>query len=108
MDLNGVLRNDNGDVDGYLEYTMRHTPLLSPLRKKIGQSAKEFVSGKFNSNNGQLTLDGKSVSDASMLACDSYRVDLNLERGSFTGQSRGLKHKWDGHLSGTVHVERSG
>jgi hypothetical protein len=92
-----ALRRSGATVTGRYVWRLEHTTDAS-MRARVGHSAVERVRGTVDCTSGALVYAGYEVSDDTLIAADSYRVQIGADL-SLSGQSRGNEGLWDGVLS---------
>jgi hypothetical protein len=94
---------DNGDAMGEISWQLKATPPDSFLAPRVGDVAIEYVRGTFDRDKGQAMLTGYEVSDATLLALDTYKFQIKSDQITFVGMT---KHQgdWEAQASGTVIV----
>lgn len=94
---------ESGAADGQIRWDLVATPADSHIADRVGHSATEYVSGKFDRVKGLATVDGYKVSDATLIALDSYKFQLKPDRISFVGMTK-HRGQWEAQAGGTVIV----
>lgn len=94
---------DDETAAGQIRWELVATPPNSHLADRIGDSATEYVSGRFDKSDNVATLDGYDVTDPTLIALDSYKFQIKNDKVSFVGMS---KHhgEWEAEAQGSVIV----
>ncbi len=90
-------------AEGQIRWELVATPPNSHLAHRIGDSAIEYVSGRFDRANNVAMLAGHDVTDPTLIALDSYKFQIKSDKVSFVGMT---KHRgdWAAEAQGSVIV----
>jgi hypothetical protein len=91
------LRRNGASVTGQYVWRLAESPDAT-MRGRLGHTAVERVQGTVDCASGALVYAGYQVSDDTLIAADSYRVQIGAAL-ALSGQSRGNEGLWDGVLS---------
>lgn len=83
--LNIDLTRSGSGVDGAMRWTLAETP-DAMYTARVGETATEYVRGTISAT-GQLSLEGRSVTDDSLITADHYELVL-ADDGSLSGSAR--------------------
>lgn len=98
---------DNRDVEGWFEYTLTQTPDGGRHSDRIGDSAREYVRGRYDPTARYLTLRGYRVDAPQFLVTDEYRIQINPGGRGFEGTTRGASYRWDNRIQGRAERSRN-
>jgi hypothetical protein len=92
----------NDAAEGYISWQLVSTPAGSHLAHRVGAVANEFVKGRFDRRENIAIVEGYDVSDPTLLALDSYKLQIRPDK-TFVGMT---KHRgdWEAQASGNVIV----
>jgi hypothetical protein len=88
---------------GWISWELLATPTNSPLAPRIGDTAIEYVSGRFDRANNIATVAGYDISDATLIAKDTYKFQIKSDKISFVGMTKN-HGDWAAEAQGTVIV----
>lgn len=88
---------------GQIKWQLMETPPNSPLARRVGDKATEFVSGRYDRVNGIASISGYEVDDPMLLARDTYRLQIRADKVSFVGMTK-YRGDWEAAAGGTVIV----
>lgn len=94
---------DNDEATGEINWQLVATPPNSHLAHRVGDSAVEYVSGRYDRAKRLATLSGYKVSDPGLLALDTYRFQIKSDNISFIGMTK-HRGQWEAEAGGTVIV----
>jgi hypothetical protein len=91
---------------GQITWQLTRTPPGSFLEPRIGSVAVEYVSGQYDREKKQMLVTGYDVSDPTLLARDTYRLQIKSDNLSFIGMT---KHhgEWEAQTTGSVIVSEA-
>jgi hypothetical protein len=90
-------------AQGWISWELLATPTNSPLAPRIGDTAIEYVSGRFDRANNIATVAGYDISDATLIAKDTYKFQIKSDKISFVGMTKN-HGDWAAEAQGTVIV----
>jgi hypothetical protein len=88
---------------GQIKWQLMEAAPNSPLAQRVGDKATEFVSGRYDRANGIASIAGYEVSDPTLLARDTYRLQIRADKVSFVGMTK-YRGDWEAAAGGTVIV----
>lgn len=94
---------DNATAEGKIRWELVATPPNSHLVHRVGDSATEYVSGKYDKDDNVATISGYKVSDPTLIALDSYKFQIKSDKVSFVGMSK-HRGEWEAEAGGSVIV----
>jgi hypothetical protein len=97
----GVAATD--EARGEINWQLVATPSGSHIANRVGDSAIEYVSGRYDRNKRLATLAGYKVSDESLLALDTYKFQIKSDNITFVGMTK-HRGQWEAEAGGTVIV----
>lgn len=92
-----------GAADGRISWELKAAPASSPLAQRIGAIGLEYVRGRFDQEKGLAEITGYEVSDPTLLAVDSYKLQIKPDRITFVGMTK-HRGEWEAQAGGTVIV----
>lgn len=95
--------HEDESADGAIRWELVATPEGSFLANRVGSSATEYVTGRFDKADNVATVAGYKVSDPTLLALDSYKFQIKSDKVSFIGMSK-HRGEWEAEAQGTVIV----
>ena len=96
-------------AEGQISWELVATPPNSHLANRVGDTAIEYVSGRFDRANNVAIVAGYDISDATLIAKDTYKFQIKLDKVSFFGMTKNdgdTKHlgDWAAEAQGSVIV----
>ena len=88
---------------GKIRWELVATPPDSHLANRIGDSATEYVSGRFDKANNIASLAGYDVTDPTLIALNSYKFQIKNDKVSFVGMTK-HRGEWEAEAQGSVIV----
>jgi hypothetical protein len=91
--------NGAGQIQGQIVWTLKRTVDAKKM-DKIGNTATEYVRGKFNPSTRELSLAGYSKNDPNNVLAnlDSYRLVLSQDNQQISGVTKNFG-RWNGRFS---------
>ena len=96
------VRGDNTAV-GQIKWKLVATPAGSKLAPRVGETAIEYVNGRYDRTKSVASIAGYAVSDTTLLALDTYRLQVRADKLSFVGMTK-YRGDWEAEASGTVII----
>jgi hypothetical protein len=93
----------NNEATGQISWQLTGTPPGYFLEPRIGSVAIEYVSGEYDREKKQMVVTGYRVSDPTLLALDTYRLQIKPDNISFIGMTRN-HGEWEAQTAGAVIV----
>jgi len=90
-------------AEGKIRWELVATPPNSHLANRIGDSATEYVSGRFDKANNVATVAGYDVTDSTLIALDSYKFQIKNDKVSFIAMTK-HRGEWEAEAQGSVIV----
>jgi len=94
---------EDDTAEGRIRWELVATPPNSHLANRIGDSATEYVSGRFDKVNNIATVAGHEVSDPTLIALDSYKFQIKNDKVSFIAMTK-HRGEWEAEAQGSVIV----
>jgi hypothetical protein len=94
---------EDDTADGRIRWELVATPPNSHLANRIGDSATEYVSGRFDKANNIATVAGYKVSDPTLIALDAYKFQIKNDKVSFIAMTK-HRGEWEAEAQGSVIV----
>ena len=94
---------EDDTAEGRIRWELVATPPNSHLANRIGDSATEYVLGRFDKVNNIATVAGYEVSDPTLIALDSYKFQIKNDKVSFIAMTK-HRGEWEAEAQGSVIV----
>lgn len=88
---------------GQINWELVATPPNSHLADRVGDTAIEYVSGRFDKADNIATIAGYDVSDPTLIARDTYKFQIKSDKISFVGMTKN-HGDWAAEAQGSVIV----
>jgi hypothetical protein len=90
-------------AQGWISWELLATPPGSHLASRVGHTAIEYVSGRFDKANNVATVDGYEVSDPTLIARDTYKFQIKSDKISFVAMTKN-HGDWAAQAQGSVII----
>ena len=94
------------DVEGKINWQLTATP-GEHLSDRVGSTAAEYVRGSYDRKTKLMTVAGYEVSDPTLIATDTYRLQIKPDGISFVGMTLHYTGEWSAQTTGTVIVSEA-